>query len=187
MKLTDFLDANAFRVLEAIVNKPLHLRELAEETGLAPSTVYKILSNFRRNKTVLVENVKNRKIFRLNPDSTLTNLAVGFLMADKIVHSKSFAKLVQLKPKGVFLFGTAQSGKMTATSDIDLAVFFEKKPDSFKLSQIKSALSNELLREIDLIVLTKEKVKSMQEEEAELLNQIVNKSTVLWGEPIDLD
>lgn len=187
MKLTGFLDSNAFRVLETLINKPFHLRELAEEMGLAPSTIYKNLSRFQRNKMVLVENVKNRKIFRLNSDSPLTNLAVGFLMTDKIIHSKAFSKLVRLKPKGIFLFGTAHNGKMTATSDIDLAVFFEKKPDSFKLSQIKSVLSNELSREVDLIVLTKEKVQSMREEEAELLNQIVNKSTVLWGEPIDLD
>jgi len=65
-------------------------------------------------------------------------------------------------------------------------VFFEKKPDSFKLSGIKSALGNEFLREIDLVVLTKEKIKSMKEEKSELLNRIADQSSVLWGEALDL-
>lgn len=186
MKATDFLDSNAFCILEALLGGPFYLRELAEKTGFAPSTVHKILMHFRQNRMVRVENAKNRKVFSLDPDSALASLAVSFWMADKILHSRAFAKLVQLKPSGIFLFGSAHSGKITLNSDIDLAVFFEKKPDSFKLSAIKSALGNELLREIDLIVLTKEKIKSMKEEKSELLNRIANQSTVLWGETIDL-
>lgn len=186
MESASFLGPRAFVVLESLVNHTFHLRALAEEAKLPPSTLHKILSRLLKQKMVVVETVKNRKVFGLNYDSPLTTRAISLLFIDKIVHSNSFAKLVQVKPKGILLFGTCHSGKVSATSDIDLAVFFEKKPDLFKISQIKSSLSNELLREIDLIVLTREKIKSMKEQEAELLNQIVNKSTVLWGEPIDL-
>ena len=186
MKATDFLDSNGFRILEALLGRPFHLRELAEETRLAPSTVHKILAHFKQNRMVRVENAKNRKVFSLDSDSALASLAVSFWMADKIIHSKAFAKLMQLKPNGIFLFGSAHNGKITPTSDIDLAVFFEKKPDSFKLSGIKSALGNEFLREIDLVVLTKEKIKSMKEEKSELLNRIADQSSVLWGEALDL-
>ncbi|MFH0954874.1 MAG: nucleotidyltransferase domain-containing protein [Candidatus Micrarchaeota archaeon] len=106
-------------------------------------------------------------------------------MTDKIIHSKAFAKLVQQKPKGVFLFGSAHTGGISATSDIDLAVFFEKKANAVELSKIKSQLSNELQREVDLIVLTKEKIANMKKQETELLNQIQNKSTLMWGAPLE--
>ena len=54
-----------------------------------------------------------------------------------------------------------------------------------KLSGIKRELSNELKKEIQLIVLTRQKIESMERENAELLNQIKNKSVVLWGGGIE--
>ncbi|MDO8634509.1 MAG: nucleotidyltransferase domain-containing protein [archaeon] len=180
-----FLNPQVFIVLDSLAKQKCYLRELAHQTRLAPSTVHGVLSVLKKNKMVVVKTVMNRKEFELNYSSPLTVKAISFLYTQKVLQSRAFAKLVHLKPVGIYLFGTAHSGKITATSDIDLAVFFEKKPDSFKLSQIKTGLGNELKREIDLVVLTREKIESMREQKTELLNQVLYKSTLLWGEPIE--
>jgi len=64
-------------------------------------------------------------------------------------------------------------------------VFFNSKPTALEISKIKSALGDELNREIDLIVLTKEKISDMKKQETELLHQIADKSTLLWGESLE--
>lgn len=181
MKL-DFLSENSFLLLDALTNKKHYLRELSEKAKIAPSSVHKIISKLVKRKMVFAEKNKNRKVFRLNYDSPLTTKAVSLLFINKIINCKAFSKLKKLNPKGIYLFGTAAKGKITADSDIDLAVFFEKKAYSFKLNEIKRELSNELKRQVQLIELNKNKVKEMRKEKIELINEIKNKSTVLAGE-----
>ncbi len=181
----DFLDANAFLLLEELLKKKYYLRELAEQSGLAPSTVHKTISKLFKKKMVVMEKQKNRKLFSLNYYSPLTTKAISMIFVNKIIECRAFGKLKKLQPIGIYLFGTAASGKITADSDIDLAVFFEKSQNSLKLSEIKRELSNELKKDVQLIVLTKQKIESMEKENIELLNQIKNKAIILWGENLE--
>lgn len=185
MSKIDFLDGNAFSILGLLSRRKHYLRELAETSGLSPSMVHKILFKLVQKKVVLVENQKNRKIFTINYSSPLALRALSLLVINDLLETKAFKKIVGLNPKGIYLFGTAASGKITADSDFDLAVFFESKPDAFKLSNIKRELSSELKKEVQLVVLTPEKIESMKREQVELLNQIKLGSVVLQGELFD--
>ncbi|MFH1586320.1 MAG: nucleotidyltransferase domain-containing protein, partial [Candidatus Diapherotrites archaeon] len=162
-----------------------YLRELADEENLAPSQVHKIMAKLASRKIVLAEMQKNRKFFSLNYSSPLTRRILSLMFINKITGSTAFKKFSKLKPKGIYLFGTAASGEITADSDIDMAVYFETKPNTLMLSEIKRELSNELKKEIQLIVLTGEKIDSMEKENTELLRQIKNKSMVLEGAAIE--
>jgi len=181
----DFLNEDAFRLLELLLDRKYYLRELAEKTGLAPSSVHKIMAKLALKKIVKVEKRKNRKFFSLAYVSPLTNCILRTVFVDKITSAKAFKSLVRLQPLGIYLFGTAASGKMTGDSDIDLAIYFKKKPDSFLLTRFKRELSNQLKRDVQLIVLTKSKVDSMEKEKTELLHQIRDKSIVLEGGGLD--
>lgn len=177
----DFLNEDAFRLLEALLHRKYYLRELAEKTGLAPSSVHKIMAKLILKKIVSVEKQKNRKIFSLAYVNPLTTSILRAVFVDKITSAKAFKSLVKLQPFGIYLFGTAASGKMTGDSDIDLAIYFKKKPDSFLLTGLKRELSSQLKRDVQLIVLTKSRVDSMEKEKTELLHQIRDKSIVLEG------
>ncbi|MBU0662228.1 MAG: nucleotidyltransferase domain-containing protein [Candidatus Diapherotrites archaeon] len=181
----DFLNKDAFRLLELLLDKKYYLRELAEKTGMAPSSVHNIIALLAARKIVIAESQKNRKFFRLNYGSPLTASIMKTIFVDKITSAKAFKKLVKLQPIGIYLFGTAASGKMSGGSDIDLAIYFEEKPGSLLISQIKRELSNELKMEVQLIVLTKTRVASMERGKTELLQQIKNKSIVLEGDGLD--
>ena len=185
MNQIGFLDGNSFALLGLLSGKKHYLRELAETSGLSPSMVHKILLRLVQRKLVLAENQKNRKLFAINYSSPLALVALSLLVINNLLETKAFKKITSLNPKGIYLFGTAASGKITVNSDIDLSVFFISKPDSFKLSNIKRELSNELKKEVQLVVLTPEKIESMEREQVELLNQIKIGSVVLWGEMFD--
>ena len=185
MKSINYLNEASFAVLDALVRKRFYLRELAEELKLSVGFVHKIVSVLEEKKMILAEGQKNRKVFSLNYDSPLTRRTLSLVFLEKIVSTKAFEKLCRLSPKGIYLFGSASLGTITENSDIDLAIFFEKKADSLKLIQMKRELNNELGREIQLIVLTTQKIKEMKKQENELLNQIKNSSIVLLGERLE--
>lgn len=180
-----FLDNAAFMFLALLAERKHYLRELAESTGFSPSFVHKVMLRLVKEGLVLVEKQKNRKVFLLNYNSPLATRALSIVFVRRMVRAKAFQELIKLKPFGVYLFGTAASGKITADSDIDLAVFFNFKPDYFKLSDVKRRLSSELKREVQLVVLTPKKIESMKSEQTELLSQIKIGCIVLWGELFD--
>ncbi len=167
------------------MDKKYYLRELAEKTGLAPSSVHKIMAKLELKKIVVVTKQKNRKIFSLNYNSPLATSILRTIFVHEITMARAFKNLVKLQPLGVYLFGSAATGKMTGDSDVDLAIYFKKKPDSLLISRIKRELSNQLKRDVQLITLTKSKVDSMEKEKTELLQQIRLKSIVLEGEELD--
>lgn len=182
MNHINFLSENAFTILEMLIKKKCYLRELAEETGLAPSSVHKTASQLVQKKIISTKNHKNRRLFELNYSSPITNKALSILILNQLLESKALKKLVKLKPIGIYLFGTAASGKITHNSDMDLCVFFETKPSAFRLSEIKRKISSEIKKEVQLIILTKQKIQEMKKQKNELLNQIKNNSITLHGE-----
>ena len=187
MRPLTFFTSSAIRIIESLLDHSAYLRELSEKTCLSSSMVHKTLLILKENGLVASTDQKNRKIFVINQKSPLAQKIVGLVMVNKIVHSVGFAQLRKTNPKSIVLFGSAHSGTMAAGSDIDLAVLFDQKFDAFKLSAIKKQLSSELKREVDLISLTPEKIREMRQQKTELLNQIRYKSTVLWGDSIEID
>ncbi|MFH1751535.1 MAG: nucleotidyltransferase domain-containing protein [archaeon] len=185
MNQIDFLNAQALQLIESIIERKYYLRELAECQRIAPSSIHKIMTKLASKKMVLVERQKNKKLFNLNYASPLTRNTLKLIFVNKIISSKAFKKLQKLKPLGIYLFGTAATGRITNNSDLDLAVFFEVKPNDTELNKIKRELENEVKREIQLIVLTKNKVEAMKKQKNQLLEEIKHKSIVLEGEEIE--
>lgn len=178
----NYLNRNAFLVIELLSHNSYYLRELAKKLDLVPSLVHKIISKLVSQKIVVVEKEKNRKYLRLNYGFPLTENILSLILVNNILNASAFKKIKKMKPIGMYLFGSAASGKIAEDSDIDLAFYFDFKPDSLKLSSLKRELSNELGRDIHLIIITNKKLEEMRKENIELLNQIKNKSIVLDGE-----
>ncbi|MDO8648099.1 MAG: nucleotidyltransferase domain-containing protein [Candidatus Diapherotrites archaeon] len=179
-------DEFCFRILEELaLSGNRHLRELAERLGMPASTAFKALQKLEDNRLVNSAMQKNRKVFSINYDSPLANNALRLILTQKIMGCKQFNALKGLKPEAIILFGSAASGKISPQSDIDIALFFKGKPDSFKISGIKLAMEKELGKEIQLLSFSAERLESLKKENNELYNQIHYKGIVLSGEMIE--
>lgn len=185
MKYIDFLSRDAFRIIDALVENKYYLRELAEELKLPPSSVHNILQKLLAEKMVLEKMQKNRKVYSVNYESPLMREVITLGITKRVLGTKALKKLTAQKPHGIYLFGTAATGRVNGNSDVDVAAYFEKKPSGIFISGVNRALSEELKRETQLIVLTKEKLAAMKKENVELQNQIRNKSITLWGEELE--
>lgn len=176
----DFLGRDCLKVLRIVALNAPYLREIAESTNLAPSSAHKILTRLKLNRIVLEKKKKNRSYFSLNPDSVIGREAVRLMFVSAVLGSKAFRKLISLGPKRVYLFGSASKGTITPKSDIDLAAFFEKKPNTHKVSEIKRLFSEEFLKDTDLFILSDKKSSSSNNEKTETLKAIEN-SVLLYG------
>lgn len=180
----DFIGRESFRILGLLTNGKLYLREISEKTGLPASTVHKTLAALEKNLVVKSSKNKNRKFFEPNYGSAFARSLLTALVVHNIMGAKEFRQLSKLGVRGIYLFGSCAEGRMGSDSDIDLAAYFEKKPDAELIGRIKRSLGSRLGREIQLIALSDEKLKSMEEGNVELLNRIKFKSIALAGEPL---
>lgn len=183
--MPELIDKNAFIVLEALAEGRTHLRGLAKKVGLAPSSIHKALSRLLREKMVKAERQNNTKKFFLNYESVLTRSCLSLIFISRITGCRAFRKLVGLKPSGIALLGTAASGRLAQDSDIDIAVVFQTRQRHEQMAEIRRAWGSELGREVQMVVLTPQKLDSMRREKSEFLNQIHAKSIILWGDAIE--
>jgi predicted nucleotidyltransferase len=179
MKTIDFLDKNSFEIINCLINRELYLRELAEKTKLAPSSVHKITKNLFTNKIILKNKEKNKTLFKLNYSNIETREIIKLIFIHNIISSKGFSKLKKLNPLKINLFGSVSEGKVSKNSDIDIAIIFENKPSTLEISKIKIQLSNELNREVQIISFNKTEFSS-KNEKSETIKNIQN-SIELWN------
>lgn len=185
MAQTGFLNSDSFLVLERLSQKKCYLRELAEELGFSPSYVHKLVSRLLQNKMIVAEKQKNRKLLGLDYASPLARRSLSLVFIKRILGCKSLRKLIKLGPKSVLLFGSAASGRITANSDVDLAVFFEKMPDFLELSEIERRLSSELKREVQLVFFTLEEWRKSSKQDMVLYDEIKFNSVLIWGKELE--
>ncbi len=101
MSQINFLTAESFKIIELLIGTKYYLREIAEKTKYAPSTVFKIVSLLSSKKMLFSKENKNRKFFSLNYGSPLTTNALKIISINKIITSKAFVKLTKLNPIGI--------------------------------------------------------------------------------------
>ena len=173
----DFLGENYLKVMELLLNGNYYLREISDETKLAPSSVHKIIQNLKKKGIIKEKWKKNRVFFEINYDSAIAREMIRTLFVNKILSSKSFKKLLRLKPIKVYLFGSASRGTLTQYSDIDMAAFFTKEPNINRVVEIRMGFASEFIRKTDLFTLPN---PSIIDEKSESIKN-VEKGILLYG------
>ena len=149
----------------------LHLRALAREVGLHPSTVKKF-----------VLELESEYILDLTKDD---KLLISFANTKKALLTKTYVLQMQLfqttllsdlntfffEPT-IILFGSCAKGEMTKESDIDICIICDE-PKDFSVAKYEEFLG----REIQLFVYTKNDFRKLSKE---LCNNILN-GIVLQG------
>ncbi|MEW6294674.1 MAG: nucleotidyltransferase domain-containing protein [Candidatus Diapherotrites archaeon] len=181
----DFLGANSLRVVEKLSSRPYYVRELAEELNMAPSTILSIAKSLIREGVIFSKREKNRLTLCLSFDSVLARRIVSFSITNKILHLAAFKKLIELKPRGAYLFGSSIEGNFSEKSDVDLCIYFEKIFDLLKVNSIKMDVEKALGREVQLIILTPKKIEEMRKSNSNILKEIIYSSIVLYGERLE--
>lgn len=152
--LSSRVKAEMFRLLFGISDKPIHLRELERQSGLAIGTVQQELKRLTRLGIVRVQPDGNRTCYWAEKGHPLYPEIHGLVMKTTGLVSTLEAALAPDSIQVAFVFGSVASGNPTARSDIDLMVI-----GTITLRQLTArlaGLSHTLGREINPHVLTPE-------------------------------
>lgn len=168
------------KILEYMLANPakkVGVRELAKTLHLSPAHVSRTLSDFRADRLV---------------DKGTINLANPLVRSLKIffniraIQDKNIVKkLTAVKTNGVGIYGSWASGTNYEDSDLDIWIKVNKHPGEVKVASISGELRKALERQVQILVLTPERIKRMKDTDPLFYYSLVYGSMILWGEAIE--
>lgn len=87
---------------------------------------------------------------------------------------------------GFGLFGSWATGTNTHESDVDIWIKTKTYPSELEISKLQKKIKDMVEREVNLIILTPQKINDIKEKDKPFYHSLIKDSIVLWGEPIEL-
>ena len=87
--------------------------------------------------------------------------------------------------KGLGLYGSWARGTNHQESDLDLWIRADSLPFESDLARLQKDLSRQVESEVNLLVLTPEKLERLKREDKPFYNSLVMSSVTLKGEPLE--
>ena len=158
---------NDFEIIELLRKEPKHIRQIAQELALVPSTVMRTLKRLEQESIVDFRQQGKNKTYSLKntPEAKAYLLMTENYKLQKILQNlelRRITKELQEATKGelIIVFGSHAKGTATKESDIDLYIETEDKKLKERITQISKKLSVKIGKLDKENLLTKEIVKN---------------------------
>jgi predicted nucleotidyltransferase len=138
---------NEFEIVEALRKEPRHIRRLAQELKLVPSTAMRLLKSLQKENVVdfkregkncryfLKDSLEAKSFLRMSEDHklilALANPEIRFV----------YKQLISMTDSMIILFGSHAKGSATSASDIDIYVETSDLELKKKMELISAKLS----------------------------------------------
>lgn len=83
------------------------------------------------------------------------------------------------------IYGSWASGENTFESDFDVWVFVKKYPSEYKISKLHKDLQDMAQSEVNMLILTPEKLERLKNTDKPFYNSILRNSIILKGESLE--
>ncbi|MDI3488537.1 MAG: hypothetical protein PWR26_1254 [Methanosarcinales archaeon] len=161
----------------SLYQRDFTVTQVSRETGVTKGLVSRYLNKLTEFGLL----VKHGRVYRFG-DSAMIRVIKLLLNLNKIDEDSLKRDWI----KGFGLFGSWAKGTNTDESDLDVWIKTETYPSEFELGKLQKKLREMVGTEVNLVVLTHQKIKELKEKDRPFYNSIVNDSIVLWGESIEL-
>ena len=170
-----FSSKKRIKVLEyALYRDAINVTKVSKELSLSKGFVSEFLSTLYENK-ILYKN----KCYHPTNNPLIRGIKI-LLNINKIDISKVKRPFI----KGIALYGSWANGTNMIDSDLDIWIKTDNYPNEKDLAFLSKTLRKMAHAEIQLLVLTPEKIKQLKEDKP-FFNSISYQSFLLWGEPIE--
>jgi predicted nucleotidyltransferase len=176
--LTSTFTKKNLKIISKLEERPLHIRELAEQAHVSPGKVQTTVKFFVKTGLATEKREKNRKIIKMNNSNPLLIKIKALINTQQILQSDSIKKLMGHGKVGIF--GSFAKGTNDEGSDVDLWIYTEKK--QIDLAGLVRNLEKEIKRKVDLTVLNKTKLEHIMKNDPEFYAQLKFTSTCLNGD-----
>lgn len=150
--------------------------EISRETGVSKGLVSRFL-DYLRNKGLLER--QGRKYY---PKGSAKEREIKVLLnLDKIDLDQRDLNWAD----AIGIYGSWASGTNTSESDFDIWVKIEKYPSEKKINQLNKDLRNMTETEVNMLILTPEKLETLKNTDKPFYNSLLRNSIILKGESLE--
>jgi len=142
-----------------------YIREISENTDASPAQVHQAIKIFKKLGFIKEKRLKNKKILSIKRDNLLLSKLRQLINIYDMANHKSFKELTKHGIVGIY--GSFAAGKDTPQSDIDMWIYAKNHADAVELRKITRKIETDFKKEVKLLLLTDEKIKSLKENDPE--------------------
>ena len=161
---------------EVLLRTHITVTEVSKDTGLSKGLVSRYLYEMRDDG--LLER-KGRNYYLKN--QAITRAIKVLLNLDTL----SWEKITDSWIKSAALYGSWASGTNTEESDVDIWIKTDRNPSEEELNLLYKELKTRIASEINILILTPEKLESMKKTDPPFYHSLQRNSLLLEGEPIE--
>ncbi len=167
------------RIIEFVVDNPnreIRVRELAKQLKLSPAYISRTLKILENNV------LKNNKVDLSNPYVKALKI---FFNIKKLIEKDIIKTLKKLKISGVGIYGSWANGTNYEDSDLDIWIKVDKRPKEMKIASISAYIRKTLGRNVQILVLTPERIGRLKKEDPIFYFSLVYGSILICGETVE--
>ncbi len=176
------LSKNRLKVLMALKDEDLYIREISEKMGSSVASVHNTIKLLKSLDMAEEERVKNRKVISLKRENEFLKKIISMMNIMNISGLEGFKKLQRYGTVGIY--GSYAEGTDTKNSDIDIWIFSEEA-DMLKLKEITRGMEKSLGKEINMTALTRRKIENLKRDDPEFYFRLRLKSIIFGDDPFD--
>ncbi|MEM5812055.1 MAG: nucleotidyltransferase domain-containing protein [Candidatus Aenigmatarchaeota archaeon] len=168
------------KIIEFICDNPtkkIKIRELAKLLKISPAYVSRTLKTLCKYKII-----RNNRVDLSNP--YVKGLKI-FFNIKKLIKKSVIKKLKEIRAKGTGVYGSWANGTNHEDSDLDIWIKTNKYPGEIKVARVSNEIRKELGRNVQILVLTPERIERLKTEDPIFYYSLVFGSIVLYGEGIE--
>ena len=168
------------RIIEFIIDNPrkmVKVRELAKLLQISPAYVSRTLKILGKEDVI-----KNNKVNLSNPYVRVLKI---FSNIKKMIDKGVIKKLKKLEALGAGIYGSWANGTNYEDSDLDIWIKVSKRPKEIKIATISNEIRKALGRDVQILVLTPERIERLKKEDPIFYYSLVFGSIKLYGEEIE--
>lgn len=205
MKITNPLDkildnGSKIKVLRFLfkTNAEWNGRQIAKEIGVSPATTHKALRELNKEGVLLLHNIGKTHVYTLNQGNfaVVNMLKPLFVSEDKIIayilgiiRKKAAASSIKNGIFSVALFGSVNTRKDNAASDIDLIVIVRdikiKAAAKLLFEEIDKMISKKFGNTVSAYINTETEFRSKYKKGVAIVHSIIKENRLIYGESIE--
>ena len=180
-QLSKLLSHSNLEIFELLIQENASVRDLAKKAKCSPAKIIQFIGIYSKNKLIVIESEKNRKIISLDKSNPLVREIITLVYTNKVLNSKTFS-LLKKNSSSIGLYGSAVEGTVVRQSDIDIWVVSGHRRKIVEAGKLKQQFTNELGKEVSLKFFTPEDIENLKAKDRVFYNELEYKSKILHGE-----
>ncbi len=159
-----------------LYNDKSTVTEISKNTGVSKGLVSRFLK-YLESSSIIEKTGRNYKLI-INEKTKAIKVLLNLDKINLNLDNLNWAEIIGI-------YGSWASGTNNSESDLDIFVMVNKYPSEYKISKFNRDLRNMTMNEVNILILTPEKIKTLKKTDKPFYNSLLKSPIILKGESLE--